>query len=397
MFGKKVLKIVLVSVLSYSVFTQQFVNSNPSVALRQKELEKKKKELSRELFKKKTIVEDEKKAQINIKKNISDTENEITSINMLIVKLNKEIEAGQKKITKLERSKKRKIQLMEKCLKLIHVGKVPNIYEIIFKVHNLKDFSDKSRLSRLVNRQFRKLYNEIKESIKNIQDYEEKIKNNIKEIKRKQELLREKIDKLSRSYDESKEHESKVHREIDDNNEEMNRIDQDIKRCKEKIIKKRSKSKAPGIRKTIVPESSGSLLWPVEGFTRITSTFSDSSGRARAHGAIDIGRTNGRSIFGAPIRASTDMFITYASYGSNGGYGTHIRSEFSLNGQKYQIRYGHLSGLAVSSGSYVKKGAVIGYVGNTGYSTGPHLHFETLKLINGNWIRFDPLSFKYSY
>ena len=73
---------------------------------------------------------------------------------------------------------------MEKCLKLIHVGKVPNIYEIIFKVHNLKDFSDKSRLSRLVNRQFRKLYNGIKKNIENIQDYEEKIKNNIEEIKR---------------------------------------------------------------------------------------------------------------------------------------------------------------------------------------------------------------------
>ena len=59
-----------------------------------------------------------------------------------------------------------------------------------------------------------------------------------------------------------------------------------------------------------------------------------------------------------------------------GGYGRYIRisHDFGL-----QTAYAHMSSLEVSAGAYVKKGQVIGYVGSSGYSTGPHLHFEVLK------------------
>ena len=50
--------------------------------------------------------------------------------------------------------------------------------------------------------------------------------------------------------------------------------------------------------------------------------------------------------------------------------------------------YAHMSKMAVSKGQKVSQGAVIGYVGSTGYSTGPHLHFEIIK--NGNYV--DPIS-----
>ena len=69
-----------------------------------------------------------------------------------------------------------------------------------------------------------------------------------------------------------------------------------------------------------------------------------------------------------------------------GGYGRYIRisHDFGL-----QTAYAHMSSLAVSAGTYVKKGQVIGYVGSSGYSTGPHLHFEVLK--NGQHV--NPLNY----
>ena len=58
-----------------------------------------------------------------------------------------------------------------------------------------------------------------------------------------------------------------------------------------------------------------------------------------------------------------------------GGYGIYARINHDYG---YQTAYGHMSRVVCSAGQYVKKGEIIGYVGSTGYSTGPHLHFEVI-------------------
>ena len=132
------------------------------------------------------------------------------------------------------------------------------------------------------------------------------------------------------------------------------------------------------------------LLWPVEGFTCITSHFDDKENRTSSHGAIDIA---GYGIFGASVRAPIDMIITYASYGYNGGYGNLVTGAFQHNGKSYQIYFGHLSKLSATRGTNVLAGSIIGLVGNSGFSTGPHLHFE----IRENGQRIDPELFAYDY
>lgn len=77
---------------------------------------------------------------------------------------------------------------------------------------------------------------------------------------------------------------------------------------------------------------------------------------------------------GTPIYASADGIVLIArSYGYNGGYGSYVVISHA-NGT--QTLYGHMSKVSVSQGEYVNKGAVIGQLGNTGKSTGPHVHFE---------------------
>ena len=70
--------------------------------------------------------------------------------------------------------------------------------------------------------------------------------------------------------------------------------------------------------------------------------------------------------------AAADGGIAYA-YVSGYGYGNHI---IIVHANGFTTLYGHLSGFAVSSGQSVGKGQAIGYEGSTGFSTGPHLHFE---------------------
>lgn len=108
---------------------------------------------------------------------------------------------------------------------------------------------------------------------------------------------------------------------------------------------------------------------PLDG-AALTSGFGMRShpvlGGRRGHKGVDLGMPTG-----TPVFATADGVISKAEWFSS--YGLYIAIE---HGGKIQTRYGHLSRLSVASGQPVKKGDLIGYVGSTGRSTGPHLHYE---------------------
>jgi murein DD-endopeptidase MepM/ murein hydrolase activator NlpD len=114
------------------------------------------------------------------------------------------------------------------------------------------------------------------------------------------------------------------------------------------------------------------LRTPVN-FARISSKFTTSRfhpvlHRFRSHKGVDYAASTG-----TPVRASGDGKIVFR--GRKGGYGNAIIIQ---HGSRYTTLYGHLSKFNsnVSSGSKVKQGQVIGYVGATGLASGPHLHYE---------------------
>lgn len=110
-------------------------------------------------------------------------------------------------------------------------------------------------------------------------------------------------------------------------------------------------------------DPTGTFATPIRGAT-ITSEFGARWGRM--HEGIDYGASTG-----TPIYASDGGTVTLA--GVYGGYGNCVEIKHSGG---YSTRYGHMSRFAVSQGEKVYQGQVIGYVGNTGRSTGSHLHFE---------------------
>jgi murein DD-endopeptidase MepM/ murein hydrolase activator NlpD len=121
--------------------------------------------------------------------------------------------------------------------------------------------------------------------------------------------------------------------------------------------------------------SSAGMVWPVNGI--LTSGFGYRWGRM--HEGIDIAVAEG-----TPIFAAASGTVILAAY--SGGYGNYTCID---HGGGLSTCYGHQAGYAVSSGSSVSQGQVIGYSGNTGSSTGPHLHFEVR--INGAAV--DPLGY----
>lgn len=109
-------------------------------------------------------------------------------------------------------------------------------------------------------------------------------------------------------------------------------------------------------------------LWPVQGI--VTGSFGERidpfNGEGAFHSGIDISAT-----YGHPVVAPADGLVTLAEPVS--GYGRMIQID---HGRGVSTRYGHLSAFAVTEGQHVHRGDVIGYVGDTGRSTGPHLHYE---------------------
>lgn len=143
------------------------------------------------------------------------------------------------------------------------------------------------------------------------------------------------------------------------------------------------------------PTPSSYFGWPCPGFYTLTSGFGPRWGTH--HSGIDI---SSGGIAGAPVVASMSGTVISvvtgcphdysksSSCGCGGGYGNYVIIQHS---DGYSTLYAHMSSVAVSSGQSVSQGQTIGYVGSTGFSTGPHLHFEVR--INGN--RVDPEQYLY--
>jgi murein DD-endopeptidase MepM/ murein hydrolase activator NlpD len=136
----------------------------------------------------------------------------------------------------------------------------------------------------------------------------------------------------------------------------------------------------PGGGSLLIAQPTGGLMMPVAG--RITSTFGRRRhpilGYARMHAGVDFGAAHG-----SPIAAVASGVVTYA--GRRGGHGNFVKLD---HGGGLGTGYAHMSRIAVLPGTQVSAGQVIGYVGSTGLSTGPHLHYEVYQ--NGRAV--NPLS-----
>ncbi len=134
-------------------------------------------------------------------------------------------------------------------------------------------------------------------------------------------------------------------------------------------------------------ERRGEMGMPVAG--HITSTFGwrmhPLLGFMKMHKGLDIGAP-----YGSPVHAMVDGTVSFA--GRAGGYGNFIKVDHVGN---LVSGYGHLSRIVVRHGEHVERGEVIGYVGSTGLSTGPHLHWEIWRngvSINPRSISFDSIA-----
>jgi len=187
--------------------------------------------------------------------------------------------------------------------------------------------------------------------------------------------------------------EARILKELDQKEKESKAIEKRIK----ELIKKAEEAKKAANRGNKSEDSSGSgnsggnkvsnsgMIWPVPGYRYISSYYGyrihPVYGYRRLHGGIDIA---GAGISNKPAVAVADGVVIIAEYSSS--FGNYVVVD---HGNGIATLYAHGNSIAVSVGQNVKQGDTVLYIGSTGISTGPHLHFEVH--VNGN--RTNPLGY----
>ncbi|MDF2610613.1 MAG: peptidase [Lachnospiraceae bacterium] len=381
--------LILAVVMVISSIGQPVVASEIDKAEERKtNLEKKKEETEKRI----SELEQEKDDILNyIKKldeELSRITDEIDTLNGDITVANEELEVAKEELEQAKITEENQYSTMKKRIKYMYENGNSSYLDVVMQSESLPD-----------------VLNHV-EYITKITEYDNHLLEEYKELKqdviKKEEVLKTKIENLNGLKDELLYEQETVERLSDDKNAELvkyeasiaeaedlsdeyssqlveqeeliealleaerKRIEEERRRREEEEKKnQQSGGNDSGSENTV----SGDFLWPVPSSGRITSTFGyrnqPTAGASTYHRGIDIGAPSGTDI----VASMSGTVVTAAYSVSAGNY-----IMISHGGGVYTV-YMHCSKLLVSVGDEVSKGEVIGKVGSTGYSTGPHLHF----------------------
>ena len=351
----------------FIVFILIILIVSPIFAATKSELQQKKQEAQEQ----KQEVQEQKSAAIEAVRKINDsiTENEekldsvtdeLTNIKSEILNLKKDLDETQKKYESQEDL------LQDRIIAQYEAGET-TFLDVILNSSSFSDFisnyflvseileNDSDLLTSIENQK-----NKIEKSKESLEDKEKSLKTKKAEQEKIQVVLKnQKSEKQSKVANLNAE-EKKLSSQIDEYNKALQQL--------ETAAKKASQASYSSNTKYV----GGKMLWPCPSSTRITSTF---GGRASPGG---IGSTNHKGIdigasSGAAIVAALDGKVVYTGY--NTARGNYVMIDHG-GGIITLYQHGLNGSIKVSTGQSVSKGQTIMGVGSTGYSTGPHLHFE---------------------
>ncbi|MFC1496053.1 murein hydrolase activator EnvC family protein [Candidatus Margulisiibacteriota bacterium] len=242
-----------------------------------------------------------------------------------------------------------------------------NYLDLIFGAKNMSDFINRSYFfSKLVEKDIN-LINLVAEKH---QEKKQK-KTNLQSITSEIKDLAQTITVEKKKMDQEKAKEQQVYINLKDRRRDFEKRIAELEKSSEELAEIIQQSMANYAKRKDVKVGSGLLDWPLRG--RISSRYGYRRhpywGGRHLHTGIDIAVPYGR-----PIKAADGGEVILAKWWN--GYG---KAVVIAHGRNTSTVYGHLSRIYVQKGSKVSKGQIIGLVGSTGYSTGPHLHFEVRK------------------
>lgn len=307
---------------------------------------------------------------------------ELRSTNQKLFKAKKKIQVNESKIGELavellrtQEDLQQKAGVLERRLRETYKSFGFNYLELLFASHSMSDFFNRFYFFEKVVGQDSSLIRGIKGSLEKAQYKREILSDKTKEIKGLAQVIAEQKVKIVSQAEEKK----KVFEELKGREAEFQAKIAELEKSSRELESLIQKKMGERSRAGIVAHGSGVLTWPLRG--RITSRYGVYRGRrfGGRHTGIDIAAP-----YGTPIVAADAGEVIFSGWWD--GYGKALVID---HGKGRTTVYGHMSRIYLSVDTVVAKGQTIGLVGSTGYSTGPHLHFEVRK--NGTPV--NPMSF----
>ncbi len=316
----------------------------------------------------------------DVSEELSNIENELNIIIEFLDKTTANLEA-----VKTEK-KNQEIILKERLRNIYEYGNSAYL-DVLFSSKDINEFIKKAEYISKVFEYDQNIFNKLKEKEREVERKVEEIeKHKIQyKILSKQQEVKQEIINMSILEKQKLIEESEFYAEKYAN--EVKKYEDEAKEIKKQIIEEEIRlaqlAKENQDAKDALSYTGGKLGWPVPGITKLSSYFGKRidpfSKKETTHYGIDI-----PAPVGTKIVAAESGVVIRANYSSSYGYVVIISHGSGLN-----TLYAHNSKLLVKADDIVSRGDEIALAGSTGFSTGPHLHFETL--ING--VRKDPMPF----
>lgn len=268
-----------------------------------------------------------------------------------------------------------KQQKLKRRIKEVYKSSGVNYLQLIFTSSSMSDFLNRLYFFRRIIDYDAELVREVRAEARKARRKRASLQTKTLEIKSLARVINEKKNEIAEQASEK----NKIYKTLQQRRKEYEaqvaELEKSSKDLEVLILKKIAARKGSKV------QGSGVMDWPLRG--RMTSRFGYRRhplwGGRHMHTGLDIANK-----YGTPIKAADSGEVIFAGWWD--GYGKAIVID---HGRKTTTVYGHLSRIYKKVGAIVAKGQTIGLVGNTGYSTGPHLHFEVRK--NGKPV--DPMSF----
>lgn len=313
---------------------------------------------------------------------------ELSSLNMQIASLQSDITAKEKEIDNLTNEESEANELFKERMRALYEDNSLSYVDVILNSTSISDFFYRIDVIRQISDYDQNVITQIVNKKEVIEDSKKELETKQTEIEKVQAQAEAKKATVQQLSNENQAVLNSINSDITEYEKQLKAEEQEAARIESRIKallaqQAKSSQSGSGTGTTNQTPSASGFIWPCPASKTVTSPFGNRyhplTGKYTKHNGIDIGGPNGCNIVAS--KAGTVIVSEYSS-----SYGNYI---IVNHGGGYTTTYAHLSSRLVSVGASVSQGQVIGKEGSTGWSTGPHLHFE----VSVNGVRYNPLNY----